>query len=321
MYIFLSTAAWLLSVGTHALLLRSEPESSIERRTFHEPSGRTHDECSGTGTLFVHFGLGAHGGESLDVFFRRNNFSTGFYNRAGLLWERIAHDLRAGRDHLPQIRRLAADLRRRNRCGNVFLGDIKPQKIIGDMGAVGAGKSYPTYQQLFQSLDLAFPDAVWIWLIRHPDSWAASLTSWAHPQDQQQADEHLQNARRVHAHFHCKTAEYFGDRTLGRPNGNGQSNGTLPGSVVQLNLEQMDWQVFVKQLQDASGYHGLSAGEDMPHVGHHGSFHGPSWEYTVPDTQNWNSWGYLQDVCPHSAAFQIKAMKSSPWDDEEDKGW
>lgn len=146
------------------------------------------------------------------------------------------------------------------------------------------------------------------------------MTHFYHVQGQWQADNTLQTLRREHAGFHCGALQHFGNRTLGRPVGFGKGNGK--GDVVQLNLEQLDWPLFVLQLNDASGYQpGLSSEKGMPRVGHHN----PSWTYPVTDTGTWSSWDYLKSICGSDIATpQPKAAwlpRIQAWDDEADSGW
>jgi len=249
-------------------------ESSLRNGSGQAYHAMARNGCKGTGALFIHFGLGSHGGESLHQYFYDENFSTLFWRP---LPSMLIHDLRAGDDHLPSIQRAVAEAKQENACGNVFLGDIKPQLVRAWANI--------TYEQLFRSLEMTFPDAVWVWLIRHPDTWATSLTHFfpSLTPNRKEAYQSLQKWRRTHALFHCRAWQHFGSRL--------QSNGK--GDVVQLNLEQLDWPLFVKQLQDASGYHGLSSENGMPHVNHHE----PSWTFPVPDTTNWNSSKYLTEAC------------------------
>jgi hypothetical protein len=269
-------------------------------------------DCNGTGKLFFHFGLGAHGGESLEAYFHDNGFATMFYLQ-GRLPKIIRADLLNGNDGLPQLQQKVAHARKENACGNVFVGDIKPNKVITktEVGRAKAG-----YEELFRQLDKAFPDAVWIWLMRHPNKWATSLTFWESFKDEHEAANFLELARETHTHFHCSAFHHFGNRTLGNPTGTAQGNGKA--DVVQLTLEQLDWPLFVKQLQDASGYKGLEHdGEHMPQVGHHA----PTWEYPAPDASKFNSWDYLTTTCGDSFRSHTFSLTSdAPWDDEVDSG-
>jgi len=233
----------------------------------------------------------------------------------------IMTDLESGYDNLPQMERLVAEAKKDSPCGNVYLGDIKPNKIIGykNLGLgndkrLSAKEADRRFQQLFDNMEKSFPKATWLWLIRHPDKWATSLSHWYKMKDSTEADQFLQKVRQLHARFHCSAWKHFGKRIIGQPDGNVQGNGK--GDVVQMNLEQLDWPLFVQQLQDASGYQGLKSESEMPHVGHHP----PSWTYPVPDTKTWNPSDYLKEACELAARDEFLDFESTPWDDEEDSG-
>jgi len=257
--------------------------------------------CNGRGPVFFHFGLGAHGGESLRKFFHDNGFATLFYLN-GELPRIMREDFLNGNDGLPQLQQKVADFRKTNACGNVFVGDIKPDQILKDVD----------YEELFRRLDEAFPDAVWIWLIRHPDKWATSLSHWLSFGSEEKAGQFLQSARNGHAHFHCSAFHYFGNRTLGSPTGNGKAN------VVQFALGQSGWPLFVEQLEYASGYKGLTHDMlEMPHVGHHK----PHWKFPAPGANKFNSWDFLKKTCSDSFRSQRFSLSlDAPWDDEVDSG-
>jgi hypothetical protein len=324
--------------GTQALRIELEPEPASDSQAYHALANNTRTGCGGKPLLYIHFGLGAHGGESLWHFFKsvkkingiplhqNNQFSTVWYNSICEGWpcqklqqnidHMILEDLRGGNNHLPLLQRSVAEAKHKTECGNVFLGDIKPDYIVG--GRVREkNETDPTYQQLFRSLEKAFPDAVWIWLIRHPDKWATSLTHWF-PKNFDK-DDALQKAREEHALFHCSAWQHFGNRIVGGLDGT--VHGNSKGDVVQLNLEHVDWPLFVKQLQDASGYQGnifftTNTSTGMPHKGHHE----PSWTYPVPDTSSWNSFDYLTEVCKPEPEDRHALFESRPWDDYPDSG-
>lgn len=279
-----------------------------------QSSEPTPTDCKGTGKTFFHFGLGAHGGESLEAYFHDNGFATMFWLQ-GRLPKIIREDLLNGKDGLPALQQQVAHARRENACGNVFVGDIKPNQVIPyHKHNVGRGKG--GYEELFRQLDKAFPDAVWIWLMRHPDKWATSLSYWESFHNKHEAANFLQSARETHAYFHCSAFHHFGNRTLGNPTGTAQGNGKA--DVVQLTLERLDWPLFVKQLEDASGYKGLEHdGLHMPQVGHHV----PTWEYPAPNASKFNSWDYLTTTCGDSFRSRTFSLTSdAPWDDEVDSG-
>jgi len=279
-----------------------------------QSSEPTPTDCKGTGKTFFHFGLGAHGGESLEAYFHDNGFATMFWLQ-GRLPKIIREDLLNGKDGLPALQQQVAHARRENACGNVFVGDIKPNQVIPyHKHNVGRGKG--GYEELFRQLDKAFPDAVWIWLMRHPDNWATSLSYWESFHNKHEAANFLQSARETHAYFHCSAFHHFGNRTLGNPTGTAQGNGKA--DVVQLTLERLDWPLFVKQLEDASGYKGLEHdGLHMPQVGHHV----PTWEYPAPNASKFNSWDYLTTTCGDSFRSRTFSLTSdAPWDDEVDSG-
>merc|ERR1719420_116083 len=143
----------------------------------------------------------------------------------------ITPDFRAGNDHLPSLQQAVAEAKQQNACGNVYLGDIKPNLITGNHKSwIEADRNY---QQLFHYLEMAFPKAVWVWLTRHPDKFATSLTHWFRMKSEKEANEFLQKVRKLNARFHCSAWKHFGKRIIGQGNGK--------GDVVQLNLEQLDW--------------------------------------------------------------------------------
>lgn len=277
--VFAFTSSLLVLFGSQVTALKINEQDPNDSPYYHaEPEMISAEElnCTCRNTLFFDLGPGATGGESLNMFFKQNHFRTIFWvdpHGIGLSYI-VKDDLDHGRYDLPKLKELIATAAIGG-CGNVYVGDVKL-----------AYSSPPPYTQMFQSLDQAFPHATWIWAIRHPDAWATSATHFIHVNTQEEADRLLQRARAQFNSYHCGIMRQFGERTIGNPS-------NAKGNVVQLNLERLDWPLFTKQLQDASGNQCLEPGESMPHVGHHPA----SWVYEVEDQKNWDAWAYLAKHC------------------------
>jgi len=290
--IFALTSLWFVLLGLQVTSLKINLQKNFPRAHSHAFSldyraeqKKTSVECTCKGALFIDFSPGAMGGESLDQFFKDNNFTTVFFHHSGKrLMDIIQDDLAAQKHHLPQLQQIVAEAAINNSCGNVFLGDLKTSSLM-------------PFQQAMRSLDGAFPNATWIWLIRHPAAWATSLSHWTTIENSDMADLHLQRVRRSFLDFHCYVRQYFGKRVIG--NDMNLKKLVYDMNVVQLNLEKLDWPLFTTQLQEVSGYQCLQPGRGMPHVGHHE----PTWTYwTWWDQVNWDSWDFLTQNCESAAS-------------------
>lgn len=146
-------------------------QSSGQRQRVTPPAKRART-C--TQRLVIDVGLGASGGESLREFFRKNGFAILWYNTSMYTYrhsskkfrDMINEDVAQGKLRLPKLTSLIRKKAKRKNTGNLFVGDLKPSVWISDRAAV------------IRSLIDAFPNATFVWPLRHPVKWATSKSYW-----------------------------------------------------------------------------------------------------------------------------------------------
>lgn len=248
---------------------------------------------------------GCHGGESLDFWFKKQQHFNSLweYGNGEKIHDIVRRDYLHGRRDLPLLRQAVEQ--RDDGCG-LFVGDMKLQKVAYDdqNGILDLDPNEiesTSYLEVFQSLDQLFPNATFIWLIRHPDAWATSLSHFEPIHNSEEADRFLQLARNMYNRYHCSIWQYFGGRTLDSKKDGTQGN-VGKRNVVQLNLEQLQFPKFIAQLQEASGHKCLDTTADsLPNVGHHPS----TWTFQTEDRTNWDPWDYLAKHCDSAAKLMI----------------